>query len=223
MKNDPISNRRSLTWWRCQDTTNTSISLVSLRTSANGNMILNRASGHFSTSFNTRIFTPLIYTSSRMEAIRVINAFWSTIWRTTDIVQQAGACGLRTDHSALRIRSARIRWAWISKILERWLCHVGPSTLNKWITSVSICTSANGIVVHRQTFSVQSTGTWTRIRTLVLDASLVLRTLRAHYTFWPTCRRNTDESWLTKTHCMSIVHATVAIRSTRRWFTRIER
>lgn len=109
MKNDPISNRRSLTWWRCQDTTNTSISLVSLRTSANGNMILNRASGHFSTSFNTRIFTPLIYTSSRMEAIRIINAFWSTIWRTTDKVQQAGACGLRTDHSALRIRSARIR------------------------------------------------------------------------------------------------------------------
>lgn len=112
-----------------------------------------------------------------MEAIGIVGAFWSAIRRTSDKIQQAGAGWLGTYHSALRIRSAGIRRAWVARIFPRGLRNVDPRALNQRIASVTVRAGADGVVVHGEALGIHPAGAWARVSALVLDASLVLGTL----------------------------------------------
>lgn len=64
-------------------------------------MILYNTSREFTASARAGILATLIDARSIIETFRVVGAFWSAVGRTTDVVEQAGACWLRTDHLAL--------------------------------------------------------------------------------------------------------------------------
>jgi len=81
------------------------------------------------------------------------------------------------------------------------------------IARVAAGAAADGIMIHRETIRVLSAGTGTRIRALVVDARLVLRTLGANDASWSTGRRDAGESWLTQAYCMSVLNSAIAVRS----------
>ena len=55
--------------------------------------------------------------------------------------------------------------------------------VDKWISSESWWTRANGIVIDNLAQSICSTSSWTRIMTLLVDTSLVQGTIRTLQTF----------------------------------------
>lgn len=66
-----------------------------------------------STSTDTRISTFLIGTGFGKWTIRIHSAFWSTCWRTSNIIRYTRAYSLAIDFSALTIWTARRWMAWI--------------------------------------------------------------------------------------------------------------
>lgn len=159
-------------------------------------MILHCASSEFAASTGTGILTSLIDACRNIEAFRVIGALRSTVRRTADVVLQAGACRIQAYYFALRVGTAWIRRARISLPLRQRRRGADPDAVHEGIAGVAAGATADGIMIHRKTIRVLSAGTGTRIRALVVDARLVLRTLGANDASRSTGRRDAGESWL---------------------------
>lgn len=67
------------------------------------------------TSTDTRVSTFLIGASLVEWTVRINSTFWSTGWRTTDIIWYTRANSLTVDFSALAVRTAR---CWMARILN---------------------------------------------------------------------------------------------------------
>lgn len=70
-------------------------------------------------------------------------------------------------------------------------------TLFKWITNESSWATANRIMTDNSAFSAKSTSSFTWISTLLIDASGLLITFTARYTFRSAIWRRTNKVWLT--------------------------
>ena len=93
--------------------------------------------------------------------------------------------------------------------------------MNERIARVTAGAATDRIVIDRKAIRVLSARTWTRIRTLVINARSVLWTFRTNNTTRSAGGRNSGESWLAEAHCVTVVRSTVAVGSTWRWITRI--
>lgn len=186
-------------------------------------MILHGAPGEIAAGARTRVLAPLIDTRGGAETLRVIGAFRSAVGRTTDVVEQTRAGRLRADHFALRVRTARVRRARVTFVLRRWRHSADLEAVHEGVAGVTIGAAADGIVVHRQAVGVLSARTWTRVRALVADAGLVLRTLGADDTTRPASRRDPGEAWLTQAHRVSVLRPAIAVGSARRRVAGVDR
>jgi hypothetical protein len=96
------------------------------------------------------------------------------VWRTF-------ASGSLATLLALCVLSTRI---WITRIsFYRLYWRRFGDTLSEWIADVVIGTRANGVMVHHITFGIDTTGSNTRISTLLLDTGLVRWTFSINNTF----------------------------------------
>lgn len=77
-------------------------------------------------------------------------------------------------------------------------------------------------MIDHSAISTHSTSSRTRIGTLVLVTSSILRTLRVHDTLRLAIRWQTDERFLTSAHSLILYCSAQAVRSTRGWIARID-
>lgn len=212
-----------LTWRKRQNTAHGRLAFISFRTGTDRNVILHCAPSEFAASAGTGILTSLIDARRGVETFRVIGALRSAVRRSTDVVLQAGACRIQADNFALRVETAWIRQARISLSLRQRRRGADPDAVHEGIAGVAAGAAADRIMIHRKTIRVLSAGTGTRVRALIVNARLVLRTLGADDTSRSTGRRDAGESWLAQTHCVSVLNSAVAVGSTRRWIAWIDR
>lgn len=92
---------------------------------------------------------------------------------------------------------------------------------DKWITSKIWCTGTNWIVIDNLTTSILSACAWARILALLVHTCLILCTFWTDYTFRATIRCRANEIWQTRAYSMIVDFATLTIRSTGRWYARL--
>lgn len=95
--------------------------------------------------------------------------------------------------------------------------------MHKWIAGVASGAAADRIVVHCEAVSILTTRACAWIRAFVVDARLVLRAFGTDDTARSTGRWNPRESGLALAHRVSVLRAAVAVGSTGRWLTGINR
>lgn len=88
-------------------TTGERISSVTLQTRANRYMIMNGTDTINSAGSRTRILALFANASLISRTIRMDNAFWTTVWRGTDITDRTGTRRRTVNIATLRVRSAR--------------------------------------------------------------------------------------------------------------------
>lgn len=186
-------------------------------------MILHGAPGEFAASARTRVLASLIDTRGGAEALGVVGAFRPAVGRAADVVEQARAGGMRADHLALRVRAARVRRAGVPFAFRQGRHGADLEAVHEGIAGVAVGAAADGIVVHRQAVGVLSAGAWARVRALVLDARLVLRTLGADDAARSAGRWDSGESWLARADGVSVLGPAVAVGSAWRWVAGVER
>lgn len=85
---------------------------------------------------------------------------------------------------------------------------------NKRIAREPWGTTTNRIVIYYRAFGIDSTGTRTRISTLLVRTSLVLWAFRVNYTFGVTCWWTSNVALYTGANSLTINLSTLAVRST---------
>lgn len=169
------------------------ITSIARSTNAYGSVIHCPTLGVMATGIGARILTFLSNTRQVIGTLRVTNAFGSTIWRCTNETGQTRTRWRIANCPAFCIRSARRRVTWVSRILLHW--HLNYLlTPHERIASVSRWAAANWIVVDDSAFGTNTTSSRARISALLIDASLILGTIRIQDTLRSTIRGATNES-----------------------------
>lgn len=91
----------------------------------------------------------------------------------------------------------------------------------KWITGVSIWTSANWIMIACMTNRFNTTCVRTWIGTFLIDASSIRWTFTIYNTFRSTFRWYSNVSRWTCAHCLSSIITAITIWSTWWWWTNL--
>lgn len=76
------------------------------------------------------------------------------------------------------------------------------------------------MIVHT-TFSIGATYTRTRIDAFLINAGLVMGTFSTNNAFGTASRWGSNESWQTRAYRLAIDLATLTVRTTWRWLTRV--
>lgn len=92
---------------------------------------------------------------------------------------------------------------------------------HKWITTEARSATADWIMIHNLTSSIETTRAWTWVCTFLIDARLILRAISTNHAFWSACRWRTNIIRLTRTNSIIVYNLTLTKWSTRRWYTRV--
>lgn len=176
---------------------------------------------------------------------RVLRTFWTTIWRTTNIVTHARAYGgFFADNSTNGVRTAWWRCTWIdrdwwyngfcSSGITRRLGKVDNSlttetltlflnTSYKRISNEVWFTAADRIMSYNLAPSILSACSGTRVDAFGIVASKILSAVRAYDTLWATIRWSSNVADSTTTNCVLVKGATRTVGTTRWWWAYIRR
>ena len=191
------------------------ITSVASRTVTDCIMIDCLASGIVTTGSNTGVTALVLDTSFVAWAFGIQDTFRSTVWWGTNVAWETSAGLITIDFSALGIGATGRGHTW--NLGSLWLGHNlwFSVTAVEWITTESLGTGADGVVVDNLTLSIGTTGSWTGVNTLLLDTSLGKSTLRAEQTLWPTVGRSTKVSLETGADRSGTLWSALTVRSTR--------
>ena len=110
--------------------------------------------------------------------------------------------------------------SWATDIKSYTCCN--PCTESERITSVTWITCTAGLMAGCPAGGMLTTNTWTRVNTLVIDTSLVVRALGVDWTFWLTFNVGISKHfWETCAWCCSVALPTHSIDATRGWLAGI--
>lgn len=104
----------------------------------------------------------------------------------------------------------------------QWLLTWDTGANYEGISCVALATSTNWTVVDNLTDSILSTSPRAWIGTLLIDTSLVVRTLWTHNTFRTTTRGTTNVGWFAGTNSLTINFTTHTVWTTWRWIARVK-
>lgn len=183
-------------------------------------MILYRTLSLFSAVSNTRILALLINAGQTVRTLRINPTLRFAVRWSSNKVSQTGARSLGSNNSALRIRSARVRFTWIGGHRWRWF---NLRTMNKRIARKASSAAADRVMIDNDTLGVLTAGSRARVNALVIIAGLVLLALGADGTLRSTGWRCTNKSSLAGANGVAVQSSAVAIGSTGRGFARFER
>lgn len=191
------------------------ITSVASRTVTDCIMIDCLASGIVTTGSNTGVTALVLDTSFVAWAFGIQDTFRSTIWWGTNVTWKTSTGLITIDFPALGIRATGRGHTW--NLGSLWL---GDNlwfsvAAVEWITTESFRTGADWVVVDNFAFSIGSTGSWTRINTLLLDTSLGQSTLRAEQTLRPAVGRSTKVSLETGADRSGTLRSALTVGSTR--------
>lgn len=85
----------------------------------------------------------------------------------------------------------------------------------EWITGVISRTNTDSIMIHHTAVSVEATSARTRIDALLIDASLLQRTIRYTHTFGTTVRWNAKVAGQARANRLVLLRQTLAVRTAR--------
>jgi hypothetical protein len=126
----------------------------------------------------TRILTLLIYTGLVQSTIRILETFRLAIWWFTKVSWLAITHWSWTKHCAYGVRSTWVRHAGSNRWwFPYWL------TSTEWVSFVTIKTSTHCSMNCHPALSIESTSTWTRISTFLIDTSLSCGAFSIEHTF----------------------------------------
>ena len=172
------------------------------------------------TSTHTGIGTLLLDASLVAGTFCVEDTFWAAVGCCSDVPWSTRAGFMPIDFPADGVGTT---WVWNTWDVWCWW----PDDLwvlvavEERIATVSLGTTADGIVIHHLTLGIGSTCPWARVNTLLLDASLTELALRREKTLWSTVGRSTEVARKAGTHWAGSLGSALTVWSARVRITRV--
>jgi len=136
-------------------------------------------------------------TSFITRAFRMHNAFWSTVWRWSNVLSQAGAWWSTSVVLTYSICSTWWWYAWvyINRFVLWWWWRRYSMTMWKWISSISRSARTHRTMVEHPAVSILCTPIFTWVFTFLINTSETCWTFCIQYTFWATSGRTSYIVW----------------------------
>lgn len=169
----------------------------------------------------TRVRALFVLAGEISRALLVDDALGSAVWRSADVVRQAGAGREAVDDATLRVWTAGRLDAGILRWSRRQYLRLVLDAAEERISGVAWRAAADWIVIYHLTIGVQAARADARILAALNDAGLVLGAVRADDAFGTAGRRTADVIRLASADGVIVHHTTVAVRTARRWLAGI--